>query len=127
MTNKRSFFFSMFKEIPPGVWKVNQIGGVQLEARGTGNINVTTFIEGEETRGTFQDVLFVPSLSVNLFSVGSATKAGLEVHFKGTKVLNEYDKICVYMVSDTYLYISQASLSIKLLSSIPWQEETEMR
>ena len=30
-------------------------------------------------------MLFVPNLSVNLFSVGSATEAGLEVHFKGTK------------------------------------------
>jgi hypothetical protein len=96
MTDKRSFF-TTFKEIPPGVWKVNGIGGVQLEARGIGNINVTTFIEGEETRGTFQDVLFVPNLSVNLFSVGSATEAGLEVHFKGTKVLNEYNKVCVYI------------------------------
>ena len=84
MTDKRAFF-TTFKEIPPGVWKVNGIGGVQLEARGIGNVNVTAFIEGEETKGTFQDVLFVPNLSVNLFSVGSATEAGLEVHFKGTK------------------------------------------
>lgn len=86
MTDKRSLF-TTFKEIPPGAWKVNGIGGVQLEVRGIGNINVTTFIEGEETKGTFLDVLFVPNLSVNLFSVRSATKAGLEVHFKGTKVL----------------------------------------
>ncbi|KAI9555904.1 hypothetical protein GHT06_018428 [Daphnia sinensis] len=85
MTDKRSFF-TTFKEIPPGTWKVNGIGGVQLEARGIGNINVTTLIEGEETKGTFLDVLFVPNLSVNLFSFGSATEAGLEVHFKGTKV-----------------------------------------
>lgn len=111
MTDKRSFF-TTFKEIPPGVWKVNGIGGVQLEARGIGNINVTTFIEGEETKGMFQDVLFVPNLSVNLFSVGSATEAGLEVHFKGTKVLNQYDKIFIYIVFDTYLCISQASFSI---------------
>ncbi|KZR97927.1 Uncharacterized protein APZ42_006938, partial [Daphnia magna] len=68
-----------------GAWKVNGIGGVQLEARGIGHINVTTFIEREETKGTFLDVLFVPNLLVNLFSVGSAIEAGIEVHFKGTK------------------------------------------
>jgi hypothetical protein len=49
---------------------------------------VTTFIEGEEIQGTFQDVLFVPNLSFNLFSVRSTTEAGLEVHFKGRKVLS---------------------------------------
>ena len=74
MTDKRSFF-TTFKENPKIVWKVNGIGGVQLEARGIGNINVTNFIEGEKARATFQDVLFVPSLSVNLFSVGSARRA----------------------------------------------------
>ncbi|XP_045032683.1 uncharacterized protein LOC123474536 [Daphnia magna] len=85
MADKRSFF-TTFKEIPTGAWKVNGIGGVQLEARGIGHINVTTFIEREETKGTFLDVLFVPNLLVNLFSVGSAIEAGIEVHFKGTKL-----------------------------------------
>lgn len=90
MTDKRSFF-TTFKEIPPGAWNVNGIGGIELEARGIGNINVTTFIEGQETKEKFQDVLFVPNLSVNLFSVKSDTEAGLEVHFKGRKVLIEWN------------------------------------
>jgi hypothetical protein len=52
MTDKRSFF-TTFKEIPPGAWNVNGIGGIELEARGIGNINVTTFIEGKETKEIF--------------------------------------------------------------------------
>jgi hypothetical protein len=52
MTDKRSFF-TTFKEIPPGAWNVNGIGGIELEARGIGNINETTFLEGKETKEIF--------------------------------------------------------------------------
>jgi hypothetical protein len=90
MKDKR-LFFTTFKEILPGAWNVNVIGGIELEERDIGNINVTTFIEGEETKETFQDVLFVPNLSVNFFSVGSVTEVGLEIHFKGRKVLIEWN------------------------------------
>ncbi|XP_045024030.1 uncharacterized protein LOC123469143 [Daphnia magna] len=71
MTDKREFF-TTFKEIPPGTWKVTGIGGVELHAVGKGNINVVSTVNGEEIRGIFHDVLYVPNLKVNLFSVGTA-------------------------------------------------------
>jgi hypothetical protein len=52
MKDKR-LFFTTFKEIPPGAWNVNGIGGIELEARGIGNINETTFLEGKETKEIF--------------------------------------------------------------------------
>jgi len=78
MTYKREFF-SSFESIPPGTWKVTGIGGVELEATGKGSINITSLVNGQKIEGTFNNVLLVPGLAVNLFSVGLATEAGVEV------------------------------------------------
>ena len=90
MTYKREFF-SSFESIPPGTWKVTGIGGVELEATGKGSINITSLVDGQEIEGTFNNVLLVPGLAVNLFSVGLATEAGVEVLFQGTKALFKTD------------------------------------
>jgi hypothetical protein len=64
MTDQRSFF-SSFKEIDCETWKVNGIGGAQLNAMGIGTIPVYSYVHGEN--GKFHDVLFVPGLGTNLF------------------------------------------------------------
>lgn len=94
MTDKREFF-TTFKEIPPGTWKVTGIGGVELHAAGKSNVDVIYMVNGEEIRGTFHDVLYVPNLRVNLFSVGTATQSGVEVNFKGTEVLFRKDDMTI--------------------------------
>ncbi len=66
------------------MWKVNGIGGLELDARGRGNVGVVSLVDGKEVKGTFQDVFYVPEFEVNLYSIGVATKTGLEVHFKAT-------------------------------------------
>ena len=85
MTYRREFF-STFESIPPGSWKVSGIGGVELEATGKGTVDIISRVNGEEILGVLKNVLFVPGLNVNLFSVGTATKSGVEAHFQETKV-----------------------------------------
>lgn len=85
MTDQRSFF-STFKEITSESWKVNGIGGTQLFAAGVGNIPVHSYVHGERKSGEFQDVLFVPGLGTNLFSIGTATDSGIDVYFSNDTV-----------------------------------------
>ena len=80
MTDQRSFF-SSFKEIDCETWKVNGIGGAQLNAMGIGTIPVYSYVHGERKNGEFYDVLFVPGLGTNLFSIGIATDSGIDAHF----------------------------------------------
>ena len=52
MTDQRSLF-ETFKEIKPETWKVNGIGGSQLNALGIGNVPVHSYINGERRDGEF--------------------------------------------------------------------------
>jgi hypothetical protein len=79
MTNQRSYFTS-FKEIPYS-WTVSGIGGVQVKALGVGTVPIVSHINGESKAGILHEVLFVPELGTNLFSVGIATDHGIEAHF----------------------------------------------
>jgi hypothetical protein len=79
MTNQRSYFTS-FEEISDS-WTVNGIGGVQVKALGVGTVPIVSYINGESKAGTLHEVLFVPDLGTNLFSVGIATDHGIEAHF----------------------------------------------
>lgn len=49
MTDQRSFF-SSFKEIDCETWKVNGIGGAQLNALGIGTIPVHSYVHGERKK-----------------------------------------------------------------------------
>ena len=49
MTGQRSFF-TTYREIPPGTWKVNGIGGVELQAKGIGSIDITAVVNGGKLR-----------------------------------------------------------------------------
>lgn len=85
MTDQRSFF-TTFREVPPGTWKVNGVGSTQLETCGVGNIPIHSFVYGEKKEGELRDVLFVPGLGTNLFSIGMATDTGINVNFTQDKV-----------------------------------------
>ena len=85
MTDQRSFF-TTFKEVPPGTWKVNGVGNAQLDTLGIGNIPIHSFVHGEKNEGELRDVLYVPGLGTNLFSIGIATDAGVNVNFTKDKV-----------------------------------------
>ena len=86
MTDQRSFF-TTYNSVLPGSWKVNGIGGIQLQVEGTGDIEVESEVDGQQLDIVFRDVLFVPGIGINLFSIGAATKNGSKAEFSDTKVL----------------------------------------
>ena len=53
---------------------------------GTDNIEVTVEFNGVHAQRTLTDVLFVPGLGSNLFSVAAATTKGLKVTFNDNNV-----------------------------------------
>lgn len=77
MTDKRSILIN-FKPIPKGTHSVRGIGGTSLEAEGKGDVEV---INTAGKALLLKDVLYVPGLGVNLFSISAATSKGSEAIF----------------------------------------------
>lgn len=86
MTDKRSILIN-FKPILKGTHSVRGIGGTNLEAEGKGDIKV---INSAGSVLILEDVLFVPGLGVNLFSISAATNNGTEALFSGDMVTYIY-------------------------------------
>ena len=55
--------------------------GVGLKAIGQGNVAVDMVVDGESSTILLQDVLYVPGIIENLFSVRCALCKGCEIHF----------------------------------------------
>ena len=53
---------------------------------GIGSVPVKRLINGKWIDATIHDVLYVPSMGKNLYSVGLGTSRGLELQFKGDAV-----------------------------------------
>jgi hypothetical protein len=79
--SEQRHFFTTFKEVPQGTWHVNGIGSAQLSVLGVGKIQVYSLVDGERKEGELTNVLFVPGLGTNLFSIGAATEVGITAHF----------------------------------------------
>lgn len=60
--------------------------GRECEVVGEGSVNVERLVNGKWSSAQIQDVLYVPDLGKNLYSVGLCTSKGLEVQFKGLSV-----------------------------------------
>jgi hypothetical protein len=65
----------------PGSSWINGIGKARVPVLGKGNINVVTTVNGVRKQRTIRDVLYAPSIGINLFSVAAVTAEGAEVHF----------------------------------------------
>lgn len=57
------------------------------EVCGEGTVLIEKFINGQWLKARIENVLYVPSLKKNLFSVGACTKKGFQVVFNGDKVV----------------------------------------
>lgn len=71
MTDQRSWF-STFTSVPVGTWPVQAVAGHTTFVEGYGDIDIEIFIQNQWERGILKDVLFVPTLRRNLFSISSA-------------------------------------------------------
>jgi len=80
--------FSNYQAVKNGSWPVKGVGCSNnlLQAKGMGDITIQTNVNEEWHSGILKNVLFVPDLGVNLFSVRSATKVGLRVLFNNDRV-----------------------------------------
>nr|CAH0110709.1 unnamed protein product [Daphnia galeata] len=98
MTDQRSLIFN-YKPVTPGSWMVTGIGGATLPVHGQGQVSVLT--EGEvESERIISPVLHVPDLGTNLFSIVSATEAGMKAIFNGNKVNIFTPDASIYMEGD---------------------------
>jgi hypothetical protein len=114
MCDQKSFF-STFKSVDPGSWSVSGIlfitiyihhnklilnlptkyfsgiGEAKLDVLGFGDISVQVAVNKIVKSKTLTDVLYVPGLGVNLFSIGAATASSLIARFEDDEV---YTSLC---------------------------------
>lgn len=57
------------------------IGGVSLEVHGFGNVHIIAEVNKILRNFIIRNVLYVPEMGINLFSIGVATQIGMEVVF----------------------------------------------
>lgn len=70
-----------YESITDKTWTVDGIGGIQLTVAGKGDIPVFTTVDGVTHSGILYNVLHVPGIQTNLFSIASVTKRGMSVTF----------------------------------------------
>ena len=70
-------FFDTLEMIDTGTRTVSGVGGVSLPVRGRGDIRIETTVNGTTRTGLIKDVLF---------SIGTATENGTEIHFNNNQV-----------------------------------------
>ncbi|UYV66529.1 hypothetical protein LAZ67_4001965 [Cordylochernes scorpioides] len=100
MTFRREWF-STFEEIPEGVHPVCLGDGKKIYAKGKGNINILSYVDSQKINATLLDVLYIPELETNLFSISTATKHGLTLICKGNQIkLTKNSKVLVTGIKD---------------------------
>ncbi|UYV73254.1 hypothetical protein LAZ67_10002363, partial [Cordylochernes scorpioides] len=100
MTFRREWF-STFEEIPEGVHPVCLGDGKKIYAKGKGNIDILSYVDSQKINATLLDVLYIPELETNLFSISTATKHGLTLICKGNQIkLTKNSKVLVTGIKD---------------------------
>ncbi|UYV73291.1 hypothetical protein LAZ67_10002537 [Cordylochernes scorpioides] len=100
MTFRREWF-STFEEIPEGAHPVCLGDGKKIYAKGKGNIDILSYVDSQKINATLLDVLYVPELETNLFSISTATKHGLTLICKGNQIkLTKNSKVLVTGIKD---------------------------
>ena len=90
MTDQRSMLTN-FTPIQPGTRSVKGIGGTSLSVLGTGNVEIFALIDGTVHPTVINDVLYVPTLGANLYSIAAATASGIKAYFVEDEVILSYD------------------------------------
>ncbi|CAL1677476.1 unnamed protein product [Lasius platythorax] len=65
----------------------------ECQVTGTGTVLIKRFVDGEWCEGRIENVLYVPRIKKNLFSVGACTSKGFDVHFKSDMVVISQDGV----------------------------------
>ncbi|UYV60408.1 hypothetical protein LAZ67_1001058 [Cordylochernes scorpioides] len=66
-----------------------------------GNIDILSYVDSQKINATLLDVLYIPELETNLFSISTATKHGLTLICKGNQIkLTKNSKVLVTGIKD---------------------------
>jgi hypothetical protein len=121
-------WFSVFKPIPEGQWPIRGIGPNPIYARGIGRINIDRKINNSWKPGSLDEVLFVPGLASNLFSLSRVATKGVDtlcthdrcyllaqnqVVMEGILEKMLYRLLIQVRVPDDYLYAASLGTSSK--------------
>lgn len=87
MTDQRHLF-SSFGAVTTGVRPVTGIGtnNEPLQVKGSGEIKIRSRIDGVWHDGKLSNVLYVPNIGANLFSIGAAADSGVNCNFTKNQV-----------------------------------------
>ncbi|CAK9813801.1 Retrovirus-related Pol polyprotein from transposon TNT 1-94 [Anthophora plagiata] len=88
MTHRRDFFSDFEKFEEPITIRLGN--GDLTPAYGKGNVEIETYVNGKWIPGIMYDVLFVPKLSQNLFSIITVIRKGID------HAITEYGEKCVF-------------------------------
>lgn len=94
MTDNRVFLIN-FVPVRHEKWTVTGIGKAKLSVAGQGDVVLYATVKGNIIRGIMRGVLYVPGLGINLYSIGTATDAGVEVLFSNNTVSFSRDETVI--------------------------------
>ena len=83
MSDQRSWFIN-FTAVPAGTWPVQAVGGHTAFVEGIGNILIEAYVRNRWEPGMLTDVLYVPTLQRNLFSISSAAVKNIDTLYTKT-------------------------------------------
>jgi uncharacterized metal-binding protein YceD (DUF177 family) len=85
MTDNRGLLIN-FVPVKHDKWTVSGISEAKLSVVGQGDVNLQATVNERTLSGIMKGVLYVPGLGINLYSIGFATDAGVEVLFSNNTV-----------------------------------------
>lgn len=87
MSDNRAAFVN-FKEIPKGMWPVIIANEQSMWVQGKGDIKIKRRAHDQWLDGFLHDVLYIPDLRTNLFSIGRAADKGVITIYRKNKCQN---------------------------------------
>lgn len=90
----RKEWFAVFEPLAKGKIMIRFGNGDLVSAEGIGQINTKSVVNGQLETHTLHDVLFIPKITRNFFSIGAATSRGAKAEFtKNTLLMKINNKV----------------------------------
>lgn len=87
----RKEWFATLKSLEKGKITIRFGNGDLVSAKGIGQINTKSVVNGRLEKHTLNNVLFVPEITRNLFSIGAVTARGVKAEFTKDELLLRID------------------------------------
>lgn len=125
MCNRLDWFSTQKPLTKPSYCRVGD--GKRLEIRGIGSIKVLSHVYGTWLSGAMNEVISVPGLSTNLYSVGAAIERGMEATFdkQGCRILRSKDRSILGVGKNVSDKIYQMALNEMHRRSTLWRRTAQ--